>query len=376
MLSRNFEKINAMPSLLGFGCMRLPKLCPGKEDIDYDKAQAMIDYAYEHGVNYFDTAYLYHEGKSETFTGHALKKYPRESFYLATKFPGWAAKEAADVDRIFEEQLEKCQVDYFDFYLCHALDKKSFIKYEDLGIYDILKKRKECGQIRHLGFSFHDNVEALEYIIDRYSWDFVQLQINYLDWERQEAGQMYEICRERGIPVIVMEPVRGGALATLSEDALNTLKAADAAVSAASWAIRYVASLPGVMTVLSGMSTMEQVIDNVHTIENFKLLEADEYQVIEKAKDMFLKNTTIPCTACRYCMDCPAGVDIPKMFAVYNDFKIGKWAPGFLEQYKAIGNASAEACIACGVCMEHCPQSIAIPDQMEEMRECVKNLSL
>ena len=224
MLSRKFEKINAAPSILGFGTMRLPKLYPDKADIDYEKGEKMIDYAYAHGVNYFDTAYPYHEQMSEAFIGHALKKYPRDSFYLADKLPGWLVNTREDVDRIFEQQLDRCQVDYFDFYLCHALNKEAFKTYEKLDIYDMLAQRKADGQIRHLGFSFHDTPEALEYIIDKYPWDFVQIQLNYLDWERQDAKRQYEICQSRGIPCVIMEPVRGGTLATLSEESAAVLK--------------------------------------------------------------------------------------------------------------------------------------------------------
>ncbi len=374
MLSRKFEKINASPSILGYGCMRLPKLWEDKPDIDYEEGQKLIDYAYAHGVNYFDTAYPYHEQKSEAFVGQALKKYPRESFYLADKLPGWLVEKKEDVSRIFETQLERCQVDYFDFYLCHALSREKFEVYEKFDIYSELKARKDRGQIRHLGFSFHDTPEALEEIIDKYEWDFVQIQLNYLDWERQDAKRQYEICCERGIPCVIMEPVRGGALANLSPDASDVLKTANPDASVASWAIRYAASLPGVMTVLSGMTTYEQVVDNVSTMEDFKPLDASEYATLEKAKIIFLENTTIPCTGCRYCMDCPAGVDIPKMFAVYNNYRISRFAPSFVGAYGEMGGQSADACVACGACMEHCPQFIKIPERMAEIRECIKGL--
>ncbi len=374
MLSRKFEKINAAPSILGFGTMRLPKLYPDKADIDYEKGEKMIDYAYAHGVNYFDTAYPYHEQMSEAFIGHALKKYPRDSFYLADKLPGWLVNTREDVDRIFEQQLDRCQVDYFDFYLCHALNKEAFKTYEKLDIYDMLAQRKADGQIRHLGFSFHDTPEALEYIIDKYPWDFVQIQLNYLDWERQDAKRQYEICQSRGIPCVIMEPVRGGTLATLSEESAAVLKKAEPDASIASWAIRYAASLPGVMTVLSGMTTMEQVEDNVKTMSDFKPLSQEEYQVVEKAKNIFLENTLVPCTGCRYCMDCPAGVDIPEMFKVYNNYLLGKNASGFVEAYEKMEDHNARFCVSCGTCTKHCPQSIKIPALMEEIRKCYMRL--
>lgn len=374
MLLRNFEKIQALPSILGFGTMRLPKLYPGKEDIDYEKAEAMIDYAYANGVNYFDTAYPYHDQMSEAFIGHALKKYPRDSFYLADKLPGWFLKEKADVDKIFETQLERCQVEYFDFYLCHALNREKFKIYEDLDVCSMLDIRKANGQIRHLGFSFHGVPEDLEYIINQHDWDFVQIQLNYLDWERQDAKRQYEICQAHGLPCVIMEPVRGGTLANLSPDAVQVLKAADADASVASWALRFAASLPNVMTVLSGMSTMDQVEDNVKTMVDFKPLTDGELAAVAEANRIFLENTLVPCTGCRYCMDCPAGVDIPGMFKVYNDYRIGKFAPGFIQAYEAMKDHSADFCVACGACMSHCPQAIQIPDKMEEIRKCYSKI--
>ena len=374
MLSRKFDNIQASPSILGFGTMRMPKLYPDKEDIDYEKGEAMIDYAYAHGVNYFDTAYPYHDQKSEAFIGHALKKYPRESFYLADKLPGWFVNEKADVDKIFETQLERCQVEYFDFYLCHALNREKFKLYEDLQVCPMLGARKERGQIRHLGFSFHGVPEDLEYIINQYNWDFVQIQLNYLDWERQDAKRQYEICKEHGLPCVIMEPVRGGSLANLSPDAVQVFKDADPEASVASWAVRFAASLPNVLTVLSGMSTMEQVEDNIKTMADFKPLSEEEQAVVEQAKNVFLENTLVPCTGCRYCMDCPAGVDIPGMFKVYNEYRIGKFAPGFIQDYESMKDHSADFCVACGACMTHCPQSIQIPDKMEEIRKCYSRL--
>lgn len=365
----------AQPSLLGFGCMRLPLLAGGRpSDIDYAAAKHMIDYAYAHGVNYFDTAYPYHEQKSEDFVGYALSEYPRESYYLADKLPGWFVKTKEDVDKIFNTQLKRCQTEYFDFYLCHALSREDFKLYENLGIYDILKEKKAKGQIKNLGFSFHDTPEALAYIADKYEWDFVQLQINYLDWERQEAKRQYEILRERKLPCIVMEPVRGGALAKLCPEALKVLHEADPSRSAASWALRYAGSLPGILTVLSGMTTFEQVEDNVKTMMDFKPLETDEYETLQMAKSLYLKLTTVPCTGCRYCMDCPSGVDIPKLFSIYNDYKISGYGSGFKSTYKALGSAGADSCIGCGKCMEHCPQSIKIPELMEQIREAAAAL--
>lgn len=361
------------PSKLGFGCMRLP-LREGSSDIDYEKAEAMIDYAYSRGVNYFDTAYPYHEQKSEAFIGRALKKYPRESFYLADKMPGWLVKNVQDAEKIFETQLERCQTGYFDFYLCHALSEENFKVYEEQGIYDFLKEKKAQGYIKNLGFSFHDTPDVLEYIVDKYEWDFAQLQINYLDWERQNAKKQYEILERAGLACIVMEPVRGGALAALCPEATEILEKACPGNSPASWALRFAASLPNVMTVLSGMSTEGQVIENVEIMTDFKPLTDDEARTLNRAKKVYLEVMTIPCTNCRYCSGCPEWIDIPKIFSMYNDYKISKNAASFKEKYEKLGMSNAASCVCCGHCMRHCPQGIKIPDRLAEINQLLKTL--
>ncbi|MFO7969109.1 MAG: aldo/keto reductase [Candidatus Izemoplasmatales bacterium] len=363
-----FSGIKENPSLLGFGCMRFPKIDSEKPDIDEAQAEEMIDYAYKHGVNYFDTAYPYHQGLSETFIGKVLKKYPRESFYLANKMPSWEIKTLADAKRIFKEQLEKCQVDYFDFYLCHALSEKHFEIYKKPEIMDFLLEQKAKGTIKHLGFSFHDTPDVLAEIIHTYKWDFVQLQLNYLDWDFQNAKKQYEIVKDYGVPVIVMEPVRGGTLANLSEESKKILKAAKPDKSIASWAIRYAASKENVMTVLSGMSNLEQTKDNVATLTNFKPITKSEQETIDKALNKFLENNTIPCTNCKYCMPCPQGVDIPGIFKIYNKYAISKYARAFINEYEKLGKEKlAENCISCGECLDHCPQSIDIPKRLAEI---------
>lgn len=381
------KKTGKEVSLLGFGNMRLPKLYKDKQDIDAAKAEKLIDYAYSHGVNYFDTAYPYHEGMSETFIGNALKKYPRESFFLADKMPSWELKSHEDGVRIFAEQLKKCQVDYFDYYLCHSVGSslESFInQYEKTGILDYLREQMKQGKIRHLGFSFHGSPDVLEKIADRHKWDFTQIQLNYLDWDMQNAKRQYEILEKRGILCIVMEPVRGGNLCSLCEEAVNLLKAEKPDKSLASWAIRFAASLPNVMTVLSGMSAMDQVVDNVATMTDFEPLTDREREILGKAVAAYLQKGTIPCTGCRYCMDCPSGVDIPKVFAVYNKCAANNQLPMsfgsrenahiFREAYEAIPeSARAANCVACKRCMQHCPQKIEIPNRMKEIAEIASN---
>ena len=373
MKTRQYKNTGDQISLLGLGCMRLPKLDPDKPEIDIPKAEEIIDYAYQNGINYFDTAYPYHGGQSEIVTGQALKKYPRESFHLATKFPMFKLSSADEIAPLFKEQLEKCQTDYFDFYLCHAMNKQRFDLMKETGLYEFLKKKKEEGVIRHLGFSFHDKPEVLQQIVDEYEWDFAQIQLNYLDWEMQDAKTQYEILTEKGIPVIIMEPVRGGSLASLCEESDAIFKEAAPDKSIASWALRYAMSLPNVMVVLSGMSTMDQIIDNVATASSFEPLTEEEYAVIDRALVTFKEKKTIPCTGCRYCMDCPAGVDIPKMFAIYNQFAISKKAENFKNDYLAVDeHHRADRCVACGACMIPCPQGIAIPDRMAEIVEMAK----
>ncbi|MBN2300366.1 MAG: aldo/keto reductase [Acholeplasmataceae bacterium] len=370
-----FKGIDKNPSLLGFGCMRFPTISNDKPDIDEELSQKMIDYAYENGVNYFDTAYPYHNGLSELFIGKALKKYPRESFHLASKMPSWLIKSKDDAIRIFNEQLQKCQVQYFDYYLCHALGKEQFKPYLLPGVMDFLYQMKKEGKIRHLGFSFHDTPEVLDEIIHTFEWDFVQLQINYLDWSFINAKKMYEIVEDYGVPCIVMEPVRGGTLANLCDESQQIFKAYNKEVSIASWAIRYVASKPNVMLVLSGMSNMEQTIDNVKTMSSFKPITKEEQKIIDQALEVYMNSQTIPCTSCGYCMPCPHGVDIPGTFRVYNQYAISKSKWQFKKEYEEnLKDKNADFCISCGDCVELCPQKIEIPNRMSEISQLFVSL--
>lgn len=353
-------------SALGFGCMRLPKDPAG--NIDYKESERLIDHAVSRGVNYFDTAYVYNDGDSERFTGYALSKYDRASFHIATKLPIIRVKNKADMDRIFKEELQRLKTDRIDFYLLHALNAERFQKCIELDVFDFLRERKQAGDISHIGFSFHDTPEVLLNILSAYDWEFAQLQLNYLDWERQRAKDQYEMIEKHGIPCIVMEPVRGGRLASLGKDADDLLKAAEPDRSIASWAIRYAASLPNVLTVLSGMSDLAMTEDNIKTMTDFAPLSSDNRETLSSALKLFLKNTTVPCTACRYCLPCPFGVDIPGMFELYNRFAIDKDRETFLKDYdKAPESARADLCAACGNCRKLCPQHIDIPDWMKKV---------
>jgi predicted aldo/keto reductase-like oxidoreductase len=362
-------------SLLGFGLMRLP--CKeGSEKIDTDQATAMIDLALDRGINYFDTAYIYHEGNSELFAGEALSRHDRDSYNLATKMPLMAVKTKADVERIFNEQLKKCRTGYFDFYLLHNINQDHFSVAEQNNVYEQLKEKQRQGLIRRLGFSFHDQPEFLRKVVDKYDWDFAQIQLNYLDWELQNAKEQYEVLTQKGIPVNVMEPVRGGTLARLCEASIGIFNEADPKASPASWAIRYAASLPNVQVVLSGMSSLEQMRDNIATMTPFKPLTEGEYRVIEKALAAYRSSATVPCTSCRYCMDCPEGVEIPKNLAVYNNYQVAlanKHPMGsflFEMEYRLLGEkGQAASCVACGQCASRCPQHIEIPRWMEAIRK-------
>lgn len=394
METRIFKGNGKPVSLLGFGCMRLPRISPEKQDVDYETAQKMVDLAYAQGVNYFDTAYMYHDGLSEGFIGHALKKYPRESYYLADKMPGCMGivHTLADAKRIFAEQLDRCGVDYFDFYLLHSINciadyEKTYL---ETGALDYLLSEKEAGRIRYLGFSFHGDTEAFEYMMNARQWDFAQIQLNYLDWDARSARKLYESAEAHGVQLIIMEPVKGGTLVSLCDESVKILKDADPDHSTASWAIRFAASLPNVLTVLSGMSNVEQVEDNLATIGDFRPLNETEGLVLKEAVAAYLAKGPVPCTGCRYCMDCPSGVDIPKVFSVYNacavegnlpistgkdDSDLKTKAEAFLKAYREIPeSAQAHNCVSCLACEQHCPQGIEIHQRLFDISQMAMSL--
>ena len=365
-------------SLLGFGTMRLPRKSEESSEIDFETGQQMVDFAIENGINYFDTAYMYHDGHAETFIGEALKKHPRDGYFLATKMPSWRANQPSDIEKMFEEQLLKCQTDYFDFYLIHNINEEVFEYVEKFHVYDFLKQMQAEGKIRRLGFSFHDSPEFLKIVLEKCAWDFVQIQLNYFDWTIQNAKAQYEMLSEKQIPIIVMEPVRGGSLATLSKPAVDLFKKADPTATPASWAIRYAATFPNVLTVLSGMSDMTQLKDNIKTLTDFRPLSDSEHKTIEEAVETYKISLKIPCTYCRYCMDCPSGVHIPKVFDKYNQY-FARGDPDtsrFLAEYAYIGDAKqAHQCTQCGVCIPKCPQGIDIPKELEKIDNFAGNYS-
>lgn len=363
-------------SLLGFGTMRLPL----NEDktIDENAVADMVEYALAHGVNYFDTAYPYHGGKSEIVIGKVLSKYPRESYRLATKYPGHQIAETYDASAIFEEQLAKCGVEYFDYYLLHNVCERSMDVFCDpkWGIVDYLVEQKKLGRIKHLGFSSHGKPDNLKEFLDLHGdkMEFCQIQLNYLDWTLQDAKTKYEMLTERGIPVWVMEPVRGGKLASLNIGAEQELKKLRPDAGIPSWAFRWLMGLDNVKMILSGMSNMEQMTDNVKTFETRETLTETENALIMRIADG-LKNS-LPCTACRYCVDgCPMGLDIPSLISAYNDLKFSKagfTVPMLLESLDDAKRPSA--CIGCGACANICPQKIDVPSALKELDEMSKEM--
>ena len=368
MEKRCFEKLGIDVSLLGFGCMRFPVGEDGK--IERVQAEKMLDTAIASGVNYIDTAYPYHDGESELFVGEALKKYPRDSFYLATKLPMWHINAIEDVDKYFNEQLEKLRTDHFDFYLMHALNRDSWEKGRDMGVVERLEELKAEGKIRFLGFSFHDDYEVFEDILAYKDWDFCQIQLNYMDVDEQAGMKGYKLAEEKGVPLTIMEPIKGGSLANVSPDIAEVFESVRPGKSAASFALRFVASLPNILTVLSGMSSMEQVEDNLATFNDFVPLEEKEYKAIDKIREIMNSRVKNGCTGCRYCMPCPFGVDIPGNFSAWNRYHMYQYYDVVKWQWEGMGREGKQAvnCRECGKCEKACPQHLSIREDLKKVQ--------
>ncbi|MCR5178052.1 MAG: aldo/keto reductase [Lachnospiraceae bacterium] len=365
--------LSTMPKL-GFGLMRLPEQ---NGVIDIDQVSRMVDSYLEAGMNYFDTAYVYHGGKSEVAAREALvKRHPRESFMLATKLPAWEIRKEEDIDRIFNEQLERAGVDYFDFYLLHSLEDGN--NYDTYERYDCFKwgvQKRDEGKIKHFGFSFHGSPELLEQVLDKHpEIEFVQIQLNYLDRTNPvvRSQRLYEILHDRNIPIIVMEPVRGGMLASMAPEVEAKFKAKRPEKSVASWALRFVGSLPGVMTILSGMSNEEQMRDNISTFSNFEPLSGEEFAIVNEVTEDILSIPQIGCTACRYCCDgCPMRISIPDVFRTINTLRRypDDWRSKNFYRGVASRGGKASDCIGCGQCEGVCPQHLPIIELMKEAAE-------
>lgn len=368
MEMRKMEKLGVETSLLGFGCMRFPQTPEGK--IDEVLTEKMLDRAIAQGVNYIDTAYPYHDGQSEVVAGKILKKYDRNSYYLATKLPVWLVNTVEDVDKYLEEQLAKLQTDHIDFYLMHAMGKERWNKMLEIGCVKRLEELKEQGKIKYLGFSFHDKYEVFEEILNYRDWDFCQIQLNYMDAKEQAGLKGYQLAADKGIPVIVMEPVKGGSLAVFAEDITAKLKELNPEVTPASFALRWVGSLPGVKVILSGMSSMEQVEDNLGTFADFKPLSEQEQSTIRQVTEILRSRVQNGCTGCRYCMPCPAGVDIPGCFAAWNTYHMYQNYHSVSWNWEVtLGDAhQPKNCVQCGKCEAQCPQKIAIREDLKKVQ--------
>lgn len=363
-------------SALGFGTMRLPIKDKDISNIDEEKVFEIFDYAISKGVNYFDTAWGYHNGMSEIAVGKALKRHPRDSFYLASKFPGYDVNNFGKHEEIFKKQLEKCQVEYFDFYLIHNVCEQNIEKYLDksYGTVDFFLEQKAKGLIKHLGFSTHANFKNFQRFMDAYGekMEFCQIQLNYIDFEFQEANKKLEYLKERNIPVLVMEPLRGGKIANVSPSVLESVLKDRKQDTVCSLAFRFIQSIDNVAVTLSGMSNLEQVVDNINTFENeYPLTEAEFNTLLEIAREM---TNSIPCTSCRYCTEyCPQELDIPNLISLYNELKFT--GGGFLAPMRVSSlneDKRPTACIGCKSCETVCPQSIKISEIMSDFSKKLK----
>lgn len=367
---------------LGFGLMRLPLNHPeDTKDINLEEMQKMVDLFMQKGFHYYDTSYVYHDGASETaFRETVVKKYPRYSFTVTDKLPMFMIQSAEQLEPIFAETLERLGVSYLDYYWLHSLTKSTYETSERIHAFEFIEQKKAEGKIRHIGFSFHDKADVLETILQNHpEMEFVQLQLNYLDWEDEtiQARQCYELCEKYGKQVIVMEPLKGGALVDIPPEAEQMLKAYRPDANIPSWGIRFAASLKNVIMVLSGMSTEAQMIDNLRFMENFEPLNEEEMDLVQKVAEIIRRSIAIPCTACHYCDGCPQDIPIPDYFAIYNNLKrfgkdqivVATTYYGALAQHRG----KASQCIACGRCEEHCPQHISIIEELKNVVCDVEN---
>lgn len=362
-------------SQLGFGAMRLPLLDGGA--IDEVQVEQMVDYAMSKGLNYFDTAYPYHNGASEEVLGRILKKYDRDSFYLATKFPGHQISESYDPAAVFEDQLKKCQVEFFDFYLIHNVSEGSLGTYFDprWNIVPYFIEQKKAGRIKHLGFSSHGTIPVMKEFLEAYGheMEFCLIQANYLDWTLQDAKGKCEFLNEQGLAIMVMEPLRGGKLAKLDEASETAMKEMRPDESIPAWGLRFLQEVEGMAVILSGMSTYDQMVDNLKTFEERKPLTAEETEfVLNVAEGM---KDSVPCTSCRYCTDdCPMELDIPVLIEILNEMKV---IPGFNPVLRVEGmpeDKRPSACIACGKCVDICPQRINVPEEFKLLTELLAKM--
>lgn len=377
MKYRDFGRTGKKTSLLGFGCMRLPVFNNDSGDINEAEAIAMIRESIDQGVNYIDTAYPYHKGNSEALTGKALKDGYREKVYLATKLPTWMLKSKEDVDKYLNEQLERLGTSYIDFYLVHALNKDLWAKTKEYGVLDVLEQAVRDGRIGYIGFSFHDKLELFKEIVDAYPWDFCQIQLNYMDEEYQAGMEGLKHAAATGMGIVIMEPLRGGKLTKkVPTDVQAVWDKAETTRTPAEWALRWLYDLPEIDVVLSGMSTMEQVRENIRVTADSEpnSLTDKEKALIAEARDLYRQKLKVLCTDCGYCLPCPENVDIPGIFSLLNEASAydaldisSRWYAGMIENKK-----DAERCVECGACISACPQGLPVVQHLKEAHEALK----
>jgi len=374
---RKLNNLGISASLLGYGAMRFPINGDDHANIDMEKTQKLIDVAIENGVNYFDTARFYHNGKSEEAIGELLKKYPREDLFYATKLPIGDVKQDSDVFDIVEEQLSKLQTDYIDFYLLHGVGRGCLAGIEKFKILEKMEQLKASGKIRYIGFSFHDNLETFKIYADMYDWDFCMIQLNYVDVDSQQGIEGYNILTQKGIPVMIMEPLKGGTLTSFNPEISKLFNDIDSNATVASFAMRWAASLPNVKVIMSGMTEMEHLMDNIKTLTDFKPLSDAEIEACKQVKKMIEGTSAVPCTFCKYCMPCPLGVDIAGAFSAHNQYVVYNNVDRFNDfmRYSRSSNQNPEKCTGCGVCLEKCPQKIDIPTKLQDVLELEKQLN-
>lgn len=362
MQYRYFTNDKLKVSLLGLGCMRFPIFNNDPSQIDREKAFEILDYALKNGINYFDTAYPYHGGKSEELVGDFFEKQDRNRFYLATKSPVWLVNNYEDFMYYLDEQLVNLKTKYIDFYLLHSLSKKTFDKIKDLDFKNFIETAKKQQKISYIGFSFHDDYEVFEEIIDSYPWDFCQIQLNYMDKDYQAGLKGLRYAESKGIDVVIMEPLKGGKLASAPKEINMIWDESKIKRSSPEWALKYLYSLSGISTVLSGMSTLNQLKENIAITSKTDVLDKDDLGLIDRAEDIYRSRIKVGCTSCNYCMPCPSGVKIPNVFELYNNKSVYGTIDESKKSYKNLldTNGSALECIECGLCEKACPQNLSI----------------